>query len=169
MTHPTLVQTRPLPIQPHPAPPRADHGATRRAWATVSALAALGVVALLTLAPRRIVAPLHGLFLAWTDTHAQPLLAWFPQADTEQVLNAILFLPLGAALALLLRRRLWPLAVIAGVLVSAAAEFAQRSIPGRVPDVGDILWNSVGAAVGAVIVTLVRVVAAVGRRIRERA
>ncbi len=136
-----------------------------RPWATVATIAALGFVAALTLLPRRFVAPLHELFLMWTDAHAQQLLAWFPQADTEQVLNAFLFAPLGAALALLFGRRLWPAAVLVCFGLSAAAEYAQMRIPGRVSDPHDIAWNTLGAAVGTAVVAVGYLLAAIARRV----
>ncbi|MBN9174104.1 MAG: VanZ family protein [Microbacterium sp.] len=136
-----------------------------RPWATVATVAALGFVAALTLLPRRFVAPIHGLFLSWTDAHAQHLLAWFPQADSEQVLNAILFAPLGAALAVLFGRRLWPAAVLACATLSAAVEYAQSDIPGRVSDPHDIAWNTLGAAVGTAIVAVGYLLAAIARRV----
>lgn len=136
-----------------------------RPWATVATIAALGFVAALTLLPRRFVAPLHELFLTWTDAHAQQLLAWFPQADTEQVLNAFLFAPLGAALALLFGRRLWPAAVLVCFGLSAAAEYAQMRIPGRVSDPHDIAWNTLGAAVGTAVVAVGYLLAAIARRV----
>lgn len=136
-----------------------------RPWATVATIAALGFVAALTLLPRRFVAPLHELFLTWTDAHAQQLLAWFPQADTEQVLNAFLFAPLGAALALLFGRRLWPAGVLVCFGLSAAAEYAQMRIPGRVSDPHDIAWNTLGAAVGTAVVAVGYLLAAIARRV----
>jgi hypothetical protein len=159
MTHPT---TLPLPVA------RADRPASRpsstRPWAVVGSIASLLFIGALTLAPRWMVAPLHGRFLTWTDAYAQPLLAVFPQADTEQVLNAVLFVPLGAALAVLLGRRLWPLAIVAAFAVSTAAEYAQLDIPGRVSDPHDIVWNTLGATVGAFAIVAVRLLASLSRR-----
>lgn len=81
------------------------------------------------------------------------------------MLNMVLFVPLGATLALLVGRRAFPVAVLAGFALSAAVEYAQASIPGRVPDVADVLWNSLGAATGAILIAVPR---AVGAFVRAR-
>lgn len=138
-----------------------------RLLATVIAVMA---VAALTLGPRWIIAPARGAFLHATEAFAAPVLAAFPDAGIDQVLNAVLFVPLGATLALLLPRRAWWTAVVAGLALSATVEYFQSSIPGRVPDAGDVLWNTVGAAIGVIVVTAPRlVVAKVRRSSRARA
>lgn len=140
---------------------------TTRSGRAVVALLALAAVALLTLGPRAIVAPARGVFTEIADAVIAPLVAGIPYGD-DRALNAILFVPLGAALALLLARRFWPLAVVAGFAVSAAVEFAQVAIPGRVPDPHDVLWNTLGASAGAVIVAAIRSAAAASRRYAGR-
>jgi VanZ family protein len=128
-----------------------------------TAAAAVAAVAALTLAPQRLVGPARGLFmdLAW------PLLSEWSYTEIESTLNALLFLPLGLALALLLGRW-WVLAAPAGFAMSFAVEVAQARIPGRVPDLDDVLWNTVGAAAGAVLVGIIRGVAALVRAIARR-
>ena len=126
--------------------------ATIRAWTAVAAVSAGGVVAALTLAPRSLVAPARGLVERITAAAFSPILDALPAADPDRVLNALLFVPLGATVALLLGRRVWPLAMLAGFALSAAVEYAQGRIPGRVPDPEDVLWNTCGAAVGALAV-----------------
>lgn len=140
---------------------------SRRSGRTVVAIAALGVVALVTLAPRRIVAPARGLFTELMDAVIPASAAGLPYAD-ERALNLVLFVPLGATLALLFSRRLWPLAIVAGLAISFGVEVAQTSIPGRVPDPHDVLWNTLGAAAGAVLVAVVRGTAASARTTARR-
>jgi hypothetical protein len=130
-----------------------------RTLAALASLAALAGVAALTLAPQSIVGPARGAFMRAMDGFA-PLIGAIGYGDAEQVLNTVLFLPLGAALALLLSRRAWPWAIVAGLALSASVEFLQASIPGRVPDPADIFWNTAGAAIGVVVVTVPRFVAA---------
>lgn len=125
-----------------------------RLWAAAAVASAAGVVAALTLAPRSIVGPLRSLFTRMADAAAAPLVEWMSYGDQERLFNALLFVPLGATLALLLGRRLWPVAIIAGFALSAAVEHAQGTIPGRVPDPQDIVWNTLGAAAGALAVAL---------------
>ena len=67
---------------------------------------------------------------------------------------------LDATIALLLHRRAWPLAIVAGFGLSAAVEYAQASIPGRVPDLDDVVWNTLGAVVGVAVVTVPRIAGA---------
>ncbi|MBW9094685.1 VanZ family protein [Microbacterium jejuense] len=124
----------------------------------LSALASALVLAL-TLAPRRIVAPARGVFLAAADRWLGPLVVDLTTPQLESLLNALLFIPLGAAVALLLGRRLWLLAPVVGFAVSFAVEYAQSRIPGRVPDLQDVVWNTVGAGTGAVVAGLILVAA----------
>lgn len=143
------------------------HGTRRiHVGTTLLALAAVAVV-VLTLGPRALVAPARSLFEEMADAVAAPLAAVFPYAD-DRALNAFLFVPLGVALALLFARRLWPVAIIAGFGVSAAVEFAQNVIPGRVPDLHDVFWNTLGATVGAIGVAMIRGVVAASVRYAGR-
>jgi VanZ family protein len=128
----------------------------------VAALAAIGVVSLLTLAPWAFVHPLRGRVVWLLQDVAAPVMTWLP-GGPDQVLNTLLFIPLGATLALLLPRRAWLVAIVAGFALSALVEIAQESIPGRVPDAGDVLWNTCGGAIGVILVTLVRAIGSVQR------
>ena len=114
----------------------------------LAGLSAAAILAL-TLAPRSVVAPARGAFMALADRVAAPLVADLGSLQLESGLNALLFVPLGAAVALLLGRRLWVLAPVLGFVISFGVEYAQTRIPGRVPDVQDIVWNTLGAVVGA--------------------
>ncbi len=124
---------------------------------------ALAAVAGLTLAPRMIVGPARRAFLDWADATTLPLFGGVAYAEAERLLNTVMFVPLGVALALLLPLRGWPLAVAAGFVVSVAVEYLQAGIPGRVPDPPDVLWNTVGGAVGVGAVALVRALAVAAR------
>ncbi|WP_162564376.1 MULTISPECIES: VanZ family protein [Microbacterium] len=139
----------------------------RRRVRAVAVLAAAAAVTLLTLGPRSLVAPARGAFLGLLADIA-PLEAWFPGGDAERALNTAMFVPFGAALAMILSRRAWPIAILAGLAASTFVECLQASIPGRVPDLRDVVWNTVGAAIGAVAVTAVRLMLAAGRRDRQR-
>lgn len=125
------------------------------------------VIAALTLAPAGLVEPVRIAVGRLVSVVAGPLLAGLPYDDAERLLNTLLFVPLGATLALVLGRRGLPLAILAGFALSAAVEYAQAAIPGRVPDVADVLWNSLGTAVGAVAVAALRAVVALASRIQR--
>jgi len=67
-------------------------------------------------------------------------------ALADGVLNAALFLPLGAALTVAGWR---PRRIIAlGALLSCGVETAQLVIPGRDPSLSDVLFNTLGEALG---------------------
>jgi hypothetical protein len=66
------------------------------------------------------------------------------------VQNVLLFLPFGAALGLMGMRTLRLAAL--GALLSFAVEFAQQWIPGRDPSLGDICFNTLGTALGGLLV-----------------
>ncbi|MFB8145566.1 VanZ family protein [Microbacterium sp. NPDC056003] len=134
---------------------------------TIAAALAVTAVGVLTLAPRSLVAPARGAFLTAVEGASAPLLAGLLSGEAERVLNTILFVPLGATVALLLGRRWWPLAILTGSAVSACVEYAQRSIPGRVPDPADVLWNTVGAAIGVVVVAVGRLIGGAVRSLGE--
>jgi hypothetical protein len=123
----------------------------------VAAVAAVAGMALLTLAPWALVHPLRGRVVRLLQDLAEPVLTWLP-GGPDQVLNTLLFIPVGATLVLILPRRAWPVAIVAGFVMSALVEIAQESIPGRVPDAGDVLWNTCGCAIGVIVVTLVRAI-----------
>jgi hypothetical protein len=67
---------------------------------------------------------------------------------SDAIANVVLFAPVGISLccAGLSSRR----AIAIGLLLSCAIEFTQlRFVPGREAAVGDVLWNTVGTALGA--------------------
>lgn len=141
--------------------------AARAGGRAVAAIVAVAAMAVLTLGPRALVAPARGEFMQLMDAATAPLLVAIPYGDAERLLNTVMFVPLGATIALLLRMRVWPVAILAGFALSAAVEYAQASIPGRVPDPEDVLWNTLGAAIGVAVVTMARLVAALVRRARR--
>ena len=73
--------------------------------------------------------------------------------DAEGLANVVLFVPLGAAGALLARRYAAWVVIALGAL-SLAIEVVQARLPGRTPSYRDVVANSVGALAGAVLVLL---------------
>ena len=65
---------------------------------------------------------------------------------SDAIVNLILFAPLGATLAL--NGRSGPRPVLAAGLLSCCVELAQIVIPGRDPSLGDVCFNTLGAAAG---------------------
>ncbi len=78
--------------------------------------------------------PASSDFSAWSKT-------------TEGMLNVALYVPLGLALALLLRRPL--AAALAATMLSFAIECYQATLTSRVGCFADVVANGLGAALGA--------------------
>jgi glycopeptide antibiotics resistance protein len=70
-------------------------------------------------------------------------------ALADVILNAALFLLLGAALSVA-GRRAWR-TIALGALLSCGVESAQFVIPGRDPSLSDVLFNSLGTALGVAV------------------
>lgn len=130
--------------------------------------AVFAVVAGLTLAPRAIAWPARTLVLDAID-HLPP--QWgdlLLGGDADTALNIAFFVPLGAALALLLPLRWAPASVLLAAAVSFTVEVAQTVLPGRVSDPNDVIANTVGALVGTVVVVFARVMVRGGGRTDQR-
>lgn len=102
-----------------------------------------------------------GLVVLWPTTISEPFTRQLGRLDDrfpgsvealEFIANIVLFIPAGLLLAVLLGPgRRW-LAMLAGVALSTAIEFAQGILlPARVATLSDIVANSTGALVGVLI------------------
>ena len=70
----------------------------------------------------------------------------------DAILNVVLFTPVGVALAVLIRPAR---AILAGILLSVAIESAQLWVPGRHSSVGDLVFNTTGTLLGALLLAAV--------------
>jgi glycopeptide antibiotics resistance protein len=134
---------------------------------TLATVAYLGLVGWLTLTPQS------------SFTHSSPLWSlaelfarysateWLTFARLEFLANIAMFVPLGLFLVLLLGRAQWWLAMICGLVLTLAIEFAQQFIAGRVSDPRDLVANTLGALLGTVLALVLT--AAKARRIRHAA
>ena len=86
--------------------------------------------------------------------------------DAEGLANVVLFVPLGAAGALLVRRHAAWVVIALGAL-SLAIEVLQARLPGRTPSYRDVVANSVGALAGALLVLLLGALWSLLRRSRR--
>lgn len=135
---------------------------------SVVTLMYLGVVAFITLGPQPLDEGTDSLvwrvlrFFARHDATS-----WLTYATVEFWANVAMFVPVGLFFLLLLGRRRWWLAILLGVGLTFAIEFAQMFLPGRVSDPRDVVANSVGAFIGVVVALVVTWPAAI-RRARER-
>ncbi|MGK9149426.1 VanZ family protein [Plantibacter flavus] len=82
--------------------------------------------------------------------------SWFGYAFVESAANVLLFIPLGALLALELPLRRWWLAPVVTTLLSAAIELGQTLLPERVATIADVYANAAGGLFGALVVLMVR-------------
>jgi hypothetical protein len=101
------------------------------------------------------------------DLTARLGLGRLSEDDAEGLANVLLFVPLGAAGALLLRRHAAWVVIALGAL-SLAIEVLQARLPGRTPSYRDVVANSVGALAGALVVLLLGALWSLLRRSRRR-
>lgn len=125
----------------------------------LAATFAVAAVAGLTLAPRSWAWPARSWALDAVALLPTRWADFLLGGDADRALNIAIFVPLGAAIAALLPLRWVPASVGVGFAISCAVEIAQTVIPGRVPDVADIVANTAGALVGTVLVLAVRLIA----------
>ena len=95
---------------------------------------------------------------------------WSPDtARVESLANAAMFVPLGASLGLAVRARAWPVVLLIGAALSVGVEIAQSRIPGRVPDVQDVVANVggdvIGLALAVAVVGIIRLAALTRRAV----
>ncbi len=94
------------------------------------------------------------------ELHERGVPAFIGYGDIEFLSNVVMFVPIGFLLALLLPGRAWPVAVVAGPLLSALIEVTQLLVlPARYATLQDVLANGVGSLCGAILAVLLRMVA----------
>jgi hypothetical protein len=104
---------------------------------TKSVVAALALIALATLTPGG----------AGERTPSNCLICG-GRGLADAILNVMLFMPLGAALVS--QRARWIFVCLAGCACSLGIEVLQFYIPGRDPSASDLVFNTIGTAVGTV-------------------
>jgi VanZ family protein len=128
----------------HPIPPRGF----RLPWLAISAAVAVIVVITLLVWPTKVDGSLVTLVQAISAR-----LDTGPWSATIQlarfVANVALFVPLAFLVGLATRR--WWLGFLVGVAASAGSELVQRALPGRDASLEDLVANSFGAAIGALL------------------
>ena len=93
--------------------------------------------------------------IMWLHSHGLP--QWFiGYRKIEFAANILLFIPFGIILTLRLHRPWWWLSVIIAAAVSGAVELAQGIfLPQRFPAWSDIVANTFGAFIGAILVLFI--------------
>jgi len=90
---------------------------------------------------------------SWTAANT-----WTTGYLSEMAFNVALFIPVGVLAALLIRRRRWPLALLAGVGFTTLIELVQIPEPHRISDPRDLVMNTAGAVFGVLLVLAGRMV-----------
>lgn len=90
---------------------------------------------------------------AWTDS-----VTWTTGYLAEMAFNVALFVPVGVLAALLIPRRRWPLALIAGFAFTTVIELVQVPLGDRISDPRDLVMNTGGAVFGVLLVLAARMV-----------
>ncbi|WP_411701485.1 VanZ family protein [Conyzicola sp.] len=84
------------------------------------------------------------------ELHSRGLLTSVGFLHIEFVGNIIMFVPLGIFAALLLPRKAWWLLLILGTAFSVGIElFQSQFLPGRFPEIRDVISNTTGFLLGA--------------------
>ena len=86
----------------------------------------------------------------WLQVHGAP--EGVRYSLVEFIANIVLFVPVGLFVVIMAGRRGWWLAVLAGFAASCTIELGQLIfLPDRFATLADVLANTLGAAVGAVL------------------
>lgn len=96
--------------------------------------------------------------IAWLEGTGLPVTF----EGVEAVANVVMFVPFGVLVGLLLHRPWW-VVVLLGTATSVLIETVQRWLPTRYPTLQDVVMNTLGAAVGVVVLALA------GRALARRA
>ena len=90
---------------------------------------------------------------SWTATTT-----WTTGYLSEMAFNVALFIPVGVFAALLIPRRRWLLALLAGLAFTTVIELIQVPEPHRMSDPRDLVMNTAGAVFGVMLVLAARMV-----------
>ena len=90
---------------------------------------------------------------AWTAP-----VTWTTGYLSEMAFNVAIFIPVGIFAALLIPRRRWPLALLAGLAFTTVIELVQVLEPHRISDPRDLVMNTAGAVFGVLLVITARMV-----------
>ena len=88
---------------------------------------------------------------------------WTTGYLAEMALNVALFVPVGILAALLIARRRWPLALVAGLGFTTLIELVQVPETDRISDPRDLVMNTAGTVLGVLVVLAARMVRRAGR------
>lgn len=125
--------------------------------ATLGLITYVGLLAAVALWPQPVDRPFSELLLrALRALHRRGVPNWVDYGFVESSSNVLLFLPLGALVVWIIGRSYWWVGAAAGLLTSCGIELAQfLFLPGRYPTLADVVANSLGATLGALLTLLI--------------
>lgn len=89
--------------------------------------------------------------------HRNGIPRWFGYNKLEFSANVVMFTPLGFLIAMLLRQRIWWLAIIITPALSVGIELTQGALlSARFASPLDVLANSIGAIIGILLAVVIR-------------
>ena len=124
----------------------------------LTALVGLATAAV-TLGPRAWIVAGRSSTDQWLTVHPTSAGLVAALGGVEHAGNLLLFVPFATLLALSVRLRFLAIALILLACAPLAVEWTQQYLPGRVPDVGDIVRNTTGLLVAFVAVAALRITA----------
>ncbi|MGM1028336.1 MAG: VanZ family protein [Actinomycetota bacterium] len=140
-----------------------------RRLGVIGLLIALPVVLILTLWPTQLVMRAKSDVVRGLEWfHEREMLEWLYWTRLEVLANVAMLVPVALLLTFLLGRRRWWLAVALCAGASLGVETLQFFMPGRVASVPDIVANSLGACIGALLAVAVEASVARARRAATR-
>ena len=137
-----------------------SHVSRRWAWRALFALVAL--VGVITFWPTPVDRPVSGvLSLLLRSLHEAGLPQWIGYSAVESGANVVMFVPLGALIAVIAVPALWWSSGVLGLLASLMIEFGQMLLlPERFASPLDLATNTAGALLGGGIVAIARLMRA---------
>ena len=124
----------------------------------IAVLVVLAAILTITMWPTPVDAPVSGSlkgFLA--SLHRLGIPAWVDYGFVQTASNVVMFIPLGALIASLVWRSFWWVAGVLGLCLSLSIELTQYVLlPHRFATAGDVVANTAGAFIGALVVFLVK-------------
>ena len=83
--------------------------------------------------------------------HLPRLASLITYDNVEFAANVVMFIPVGIFFVVLFGRKLWWLSLLICLAMTGFIESIQHVIPGRVPDVRDLVSNSLGGLIGVIV------------------
>ena len=124
-----------------------------RGLAAGSALCYAGFVALVTFVSKPVDSGVAPLLVRILDRlHALGFPAWMSYSSVEFTANIVFFVPVGLVVVLLVGLRRWWWGAVAGCVISGSVELGQLLfLPDRFASLDDVLSNTTGALLGALV------------------